>query len=381
MKKLLLLFALAAFVSSPAIGQTVSTLASGIGVASDGIFVTPSGDIYVSGGGPTSVVLHVTPDGTVSTFATGVPNPVGIFMDAEGHFIVNNYNMNTVTRITPDGEVSTLATGLNGPAGVVVNSKGEILVSEFGANFSGSATTVRHVHLDGTVEPFATGGGIRGPVGIAVDEDDVVYVANWGTGEIHRTDGTTTTLFADIDGTVNQIAYHGGYLYVPSPSLRKIFRIDRDGTIETIAGTGASGTADGPALEATFRRPNSIAIGPDGRTLYVMDADAQAVRVIHPAPNTSVGESVEPAPFTLHPSYPNPADDAAHIRFTLAEPAHVRLVVSDVLGRTVAIPVDGQLAPGSHETLIDTSRLAAGTYFYRLESMERVARRMMVVAR
>src|SRR5690606_36124157 len=110
---------------------------------------------------------------------------------------------NTVSQISPSGEVTTLATGLNGPSGIVVNSEDEVLVSEFGANFSGTGATVQVVSRDGTTDPFITGGGLRDPVGIAVGEDDVVYVTNWSTGEIFRSDGETITPFAEIGGTVN----------------------------------------------------------------------------------------------------------------------------------------------------------------------------------
>ena len=379
--KTLLLLGLTALLSHSISAQTVSTLATDLGVDGDGIFVAPSGEVYLSGGVSSNVVLRITPDGTVGTFVSDISSPVGIYMNSSGDFFVNSYSANRLNRISPDGTASTFATGLNGPAGVVVDSNDEILISEFDANFSGNSTSVRRVLQNGTVEPFAVGGGIFGPVGIAVDEDGVVYVANWSTGEIHRTDGVTTTLFADIGGSVNQIAYSDGYLYAPSMSLRQVFRIDRDGEVEILAGSGASGTADGPALEATFVRPNSVAIGPDGNSLYVIDAGARSVRVIHFASDTAAEDARGPARFTLHASYPNPANADAHIRFHLDDAAHVRIIVFDMLGRTVSVPANGYFGGGSHETVLDTSRLPAGAYGYRLESGGRVERSMFTVVR
>lgn len=48
-------------------------------------------------------------------------------------------------------------------------------------------------------------------------------------------------------------------------------------TVSTLAGSGASGTNDGPALSATFLKPSGVAVGPDG-TVYICDAVAHRIR-------------------------------------------------------------------------------------------------------
>jgi hypothetical protein len=54
----------------------------------------------------------------------------------------------------------------------------------------------------------------------------------------------------------------------------------------------------------------------------------------------------------------------------------LRLTVYDVLGREIAVLVDGVQSPGRHEVQFDGSRLSSGTYIYRLdiggESLSRV---------
>jgi choice-of-anchor B domain-containing protein len=72
--------------------------------------------------------------------------------------------------------------------------------------------------------------------------------------------------------------------------------------------------------------------------------------------------------FALGASYPNPFVTATTIPFTLAERAHVRLVVLDVLGREAAVLTDGVWGAGTHEVRFDGSQLPAGAYFYRLEA-------------
>ncbi|GIV62411.1 MAG: hypothetical protein KatS3mg044_1277 [Rhodothermaceae bacterium] len=68
----------------------------------------------------------------------------------------------------------------------------------------------------------------------------------------------------------------------------------------------------------------------------------------------------------LLPAYPSPATTRAVIPFTLAVPAHVRLRVHDLLGRTVATVVDGTRPAGRHEATLDVAGLPAGVYVYTL---------------
>lgn len=72
-----------------------------------------------------------------------------------------------------------------------------------------------------------------------------------------------------------------GSLYVADSGNRRIRRLTPDGHVETVAGSGREGVADGPALQAEFRVPVDVAFGPDG-TLYIVDAYAGQVRSLTP---------------------------------------------------------------------------------------------------
>jgi plastocyanin len=63
---------------------------------------------------------------------------------------------------------------------------------------------------------------------------------------------------------------------------------------------------------------------------------------------------------------PNPTRGTATLSFALAEASAVRLAVYDLLGREVAVLVDGTLEAGQHEAMLDGSALPAGVYVYRL---------------
>jgi hypothetical protein len=50
------------------------------------------------------------------------------------------------------------------------------------------------------------------------------------------------------------------------------------------------------------------------------------------------------------------------IHYTAAEASHVRLVVTDALGRQVAELENGRVDQGMHEVRFDGSQLSSGTY-------------------
>ena len=89
-----------------------------------------------------------------------------------------------------------------------------------------------------------------------------------------------------------------------------------------------------------------------------------------------------PQGFILDQSFPNPSRDASTIRFHTATPGNVTLAVYDVQGRLVQTLVSGDTAAGTHEARWNASRVAAGTYVYRLSvDGEMVATRRATVVR
>lgn len=75
-----------------------------------------------------------------------------------------------------------------------------------------------------------------------------------------------------------------------------------------------------------------------------------------------------PEGYALDQNYPNPFNPATNIRFAIPAAQQVRLTVYNVLGQEVATLVDGFMPSGSHQVSFDASRLASGTYLYRIET-------------
>jgi hypothetical protein len=92
-------------------------------------------------------------------------------------------------------------------------------------------------------------------------------------------------------------------------------------------------------------------------------------------------EANQPAASDLFAPHPNPSTSRASVAFTLSIPSRVRVAVYDVLGREVAMLVEGERAAGRHEVVFDSAELPAGPYLVRLEAGEVVVTRRLTLIR
>lgn len=86
--------------------------------------------------------------------------------------------------------------------------------------------------------------------------------------------------------------------------------------------------------------------------------------VVRAAAVASPGTSV------LGAAYPNPFNPTTVVPFELAETSAARLAVYDLLGREVAVLVDGTLEAGAHTARFDASLLPSGTYLVRFSTQD-----------
>jgi hypothetical protein len=110
--------------------------------------------------------------------------------------------------------------------------------------------------------------------------------------------------------------------------------------------------------------------------------------VLRIIPATTSTEDRQPTTengFELAQNVPNPFNPSTQIRFAIAETQdlaslRVRLRVVDILGRDIAVLVDGPMAAGSHSVTFDGSGLSSGVYLVVLEAGGmRQVRRMSLV--
>jgi hypothetical protein len=84
--------------------------------------------------------------------------------------------------------------------------------------------------------------------------------------------------------------------------------------------------------------------------------------------------------FGLAQNYPNPFNPSTEISFTLAKSEKVKLSVYNLLGKEVAVLVNGMRNAGSQTVTFDAKNLSSGVYFYKLEAGSTVlAKKMMLL--
>jgi hypothetical protein len=86
-----------------------------------------------------------------------------------------------------------------------------------------------------------------------------------------------------------------------------------------------------------------------------------------------------PTQFALSQNYPNPFNPSTNIQYTLQSSGKVRLAVYDLLGREVAVLVNGAQNAGTHEVTFSRPGLGSGVYFYTLQTASGVSTRKMVL--
>jgi hypothetical protein len=97
---------------------------------------------------------------------------------------------------------------------------------------------------------------------------------------------------------------------------------------------------------------------------------------------TSVASTdILPVQFGLSQNYPNPFNPDTKIHYELKSHGQVRLAVYDLMGREVAVLVEGVQNAGSHTVAFSGAGFRSGIYFYRLETDREIITKRMVLAK
>lgn len=297
------------------------------------VAVAADGTAYVSDV-LNQVIRRIAPGGTVSTLAglaltsgsadgTGnaarFSNPAGLAIDPAGGVWVSDVYNHALRHVSDAGVVTTPvalapqpgavnASGalarFNTPGAVAAGPDGAIYVADTGNH------VIRKVDAAGAASTFAglagTSGATNGtgsaarfsaPVGIAVDVDGTVYVADTGNHVIRKITaaGVVTTLAGGAgvpggtDGLAGNARFYSprgialdgaGNLYVADTGNHALRKITPAGLVSTLAGAaGNVGAADGTGSAAQFSAPLGVAVDVEG-TVYVADSGNHTLRKV-----------------------------------------------------------------------------------------------------
>ncbi|GGP27892.1 NHL repeat-containing protein [Silvimonas amylolytica] len=160
----------------------------------------------------------------------------------------------------------------------------------FVSTIAGSANTPGRQDAQGSTARFYY------PLGLAVDHAGTVYIADFYNQQIRKmtADGTVSTLagsgaygHTDAQGTNASFFFPegvavdaAGNVYVVDTDNYVIRKIAPDGTVSTLAGyPGTQGSSDGQGAGASFNLPGGIAVDSNG-VVYVADTENHEIRKV-----------------------------------------------------------------------------------------------------
>jgi uncharacterized protein (TIGR03437 family) len=340
-------------------GTGVSTTTGDGGPATAAAIVLPtdvaldaSGNLYIAdyGNGRIRQVVNGTID-TLAGAAGGAPleigqlavseqltGPTGLAVDAAGDIYFAEGSIGTGSGLSPgdfriwevnsagllvaaagiglesysgDGGPAAIAQ-LNAPSGVALDSGGNLFVADTlnhrvrKISAAGVITTVAGTGVAGYSGDGgpATSGMLDSPMGVAVDSNGTLYIADTGNnririvvggGVIYTLAGNGNAAFFGDGGPGGVASVHApqavavdgsGNTLVADTGNQRIRRISPDGTIRTVAGSGTRGFSGdgGQAASAELNLPAGVAVDGAGN-IYVADTGNNRLRAISPLGN------------------------------------------------------------------------------------------------
>jgi DNA-binding beta-propeller fold protein YncE len=282
-------------------------------ISPEGIAVAPDGTVYVSDHDGNRVFRLLPAGGLVSVAGGGVGadgpankanlwGPNALDFDRQGNLFVATTPGGAVRRIDRQGFISTVTT-VYGPQGLAFDSAGRLYVGTyFGVlrriDARGESTDLDlsrlpsptpqfgNMAFDATGNLYVTdrapttgltpspGGGCR-VIRLNITQTPVEGTVVAGTGTCGFSGDGGRAASAELNDPSGIVFDANGNLYLADAGNHRIRRVDKNGIITTVAGTGVAGYSGdgGPATKAQLTYPLGLAIS-SGGLIYVADPNA-----------------------------------------------------------------------------------------------------------
>jgi sugar lactone lactonase YvrE len=195
-----------------------------------------------------AAIYKITPNGTLTIFASRLSYPSDVTVDKAGDLFVADYNNGIIYKYKPDGSRATFASGLHHPVGLAFDSAGNLFVADnsLGNIYQGS---IYQYKPDGSRATFAVLDLSDRPADLAFDSAGNLLMADLGgniykyqTGVLRRYARTT---FGSVPNSAQSLACDSaGNLFVvdAGDANRKgnaIYKLTQQGVRTTFASSNA----------------------------------------------------------------------------------------------------------------------------------------------
>ena len=307
----------------------------------------------------------------IPVFASVILSTTGCLKKVVSPSDISQYGLTT----TFAGNTALGATNPSYPArpfGIAVDVAGNIYVTDCGNNIirkftpDGQATTLAGSGAAGSANGKGAAASFNYPYGIAVDGSGNVYIADSGNNLIRKItpDGTVSTLAGSgatgsADGNAATASFGfpmalavdaNGNVYVADYYYDLIRKVTPNGDVTTIAGTGTYGSADGTGTLASFNHPQGIAIDKAG-ILYIADTDNYYIMILKQTVEVTTFAGTGAPGITngtgAAAGFGNPTGIAVDISGNLYVGDDVNYIVRKITPAGVVTTLSGSSFPGS----------------------------------
>lgn len=262
------------------------------------------------------IYLYNAANGTKSTFASGLSEPIQVAFDSSGSVYELDQGSGNIYKFSPAGMRSTFASGLSTPTGLAINSAGYVFAADLSGNVyeytpagvrstfaSGleCSTCINRYRLAfdssgnlfvaeiavGTIYEFTPGGqqstfasGLSNPFSLAVDGSGDVFVGDVGTEQIYEfTPGGVQSTFAS-GVTPQALAFDmAGDLFVKDGSTASILEYTSAGVKSTFASSLSGSLGAGLGFQP-------MAATPMNENLFIADSSHGTIDIYNKTTGT-----------------------------------------------------------------------------------------------
>jgi sugar lactone lactonase YvrE len=220
-------------------------------------------------------------------------DPFGVAADGDDIYVTDGLS-GRLYRVSLKGEVELITDQLDMPSHLAVAPDGSLIVANTGAHTIVKVDTKSRKNdlLMGVAEQ--TGPPLlMAPIGVTVDYEGRITLADTYNDQVKVSDRDKSDQIVyparqKGEKKVEPFFYtpcgvammKDGSILVADTGNHRIRRIDKEGSVTTIAGNGEAHEKDGALLEASFNEPIAIAIAGE-HSFYVADSAGSAIRFVN----------------------------------------------------------------------------------------------------